>query len=561
MLWGPYETLDYSAYGLGILYGVNQPCLECHSERNQTHHTGHSHPVRVQLPGDEERFNYPPYLDPAFAAISSSALKLYSTPGGPDTVMCLTCHGIHAADSNPYTFDRLSSVMDNLSAGDGYLLRQYNDSTLCRNCHDYQFHNAMVCRNCHDPHKVGDNYYLIMDNISTPEINGNTFGNVSVSLTNLSSGFVLFNETGPRGVCETCHRLSTDSPSGALFQGWSSAHAAMGINKSAAPAYNCLECHNHKIGTGTKSFAGCNSCHGTPPFNNFSGPDGYAAFDGNSYRDSGVYLDELQTPHYKHAVEYPFGNQGSGYGTTGTCRACHANDKSLHMNTVYQNVNFGLYSATGWSTGSYNTGTRQCANIYCHSNGDPWNYSISAPNVQPEWGDNTTKKPNPAQCDSCHNYPPATNMHPTHADSGAAKPYAFDCANCHNDTVLNYTTIKDPSAGVHVSGTKDVKFGELAATDPLPFGTPTYDSANHRCSNVYCHGNFINGNHTTVQWNGASPCGSCHDVPNNKSSHNRHVSGYSFDCANCHEATMDTSSNTTIADYTCLLYTSPSPRD
>ena len=252
MLRGPYDIhLDDKG---DIVYGVNELCFECHSVRE----SWGIHPVKVALPRGRTGYNYPPAVNPAYAAISSSALKLYSTPEGPGRVLCLTCHGVHGSDSNPYTEDRLR--FGNLSTGDGHLLRQYNDSGLCLGCHDYPSHQGMTCRNCHDPHPAGGNRTLVMSNISTPVINGHNFGNVSVSLKSPSSGYVFFSDSGPRGICESCHSLATDSPSGPLFQGWSSSHAALGIAKSEASLVNCIRCHGHKAGEGIESFSSCDNC-------------------------------------------------------------------------------------------------------------------------------------------------------------------------------------------------------------------------------------------------------------------------------------------------------------
>lgn len=580
----PQESIGSGGY---YRYGVNEPCVECHSARSVTTANStdsgkqKSHPIRIQY-GNVTGYYQEPQIDSAYAGISTSVLKLFSTVydatanpgGGSKTVMCMTCHGIHAADSNPYTYDILTTAgFGNLSSGDGYLLRRYNDSTMCKDCHNFQDHgktgNSVTCRNCHNPHSVGNNMNLIMLNISTPLINNNTFGNVSVFKTYTTRGYVTDDRNGS-GICEACHSLRTDSPSGnPVFRRWSSNHSgrtdANGnpIIVSQASNYNCMNCHPHQTGTGVKSFlpgaAACSQCHGQPPQKNYTGTTvegGYAWFatTGKGYNDTTIFLNESSTPHKKHAVEYDFGNKGSGYGTgagDGKCRACHNNPDTFHQQTSFadtnfQNVNFGLHSTAG-QTGSYNQGTRVCSNLYCHSNSDPWDgtavYNMAYSN--PTWGDNisVTKNPNPATCNSCHLYPPATNAHAKHTDS----PYYKDCAYCHNNTVTNYSTITASGKSTyHVNRDKDVFFGTLNGT---AIGG-SYDSSAHKCMNVYCHGNDPSMNNYTVAWDGTSACGTCHDVPQTSSSHSKHVGTYGFDCANCHEKTMDDTSNNTIANYT-----------
>jgi predicted CxxxxCH...CXXCH cytochrome family protein len=49
--------------------------------------------------------------------------------------------------------------------------------------------------------------------------------------------------------------------------------------------------------------------------------------------------------------------------------------------------------------------------------------------------------------------------------------------------------------------------------------TPSYSTATGTCSNIYCHGNFRNGNPTNVVvWNvftsASAACGTCHGNPN-----------------------------------------------
>ena len=437
--------------------------------------------------------------------------------------------------------------------GDGKLLVRDNDNNVCMSCHGLKSHSSAslqstkygnwerVCRDCHTPHNTPNIFLLQTSFRIFTGINQNYAYSKKVDFRNISGestyGFVTKTGTARRGPCEVCHTRTSNADSTPRWRNWTSEPDTDGDKHNTG--ITCIYCHPHDDGFQVK----CNVCHGTPPFTNNSGVDGYASFKGNSYLASGVFLDESQTPHYKHAVTYPFGDKGVGYGKTGRCRACHSNDANLHMNTVYQNVNFGLYSTTGDGR-NYNPATRQCA-VYCHSDGGPWDgTSYTMPNfTSPTWGAPGIL-PGATQCEGCHNYPPQTNRHTTHA--GVTSNYGLDCSNCHFETVVNYTTIKDPLAEYHVNKVKDVIFGDIAQAGGA---LPSFDVATHRCKNVYCHGNFVNGNNTTIQWNGESPCGSCHDVPNNKLSHYKHVTIYLLDCANCHESTMNDDNNYSIAGY------------
>jgi len=353
-----------------------------------------------------------------------------------------------------------------------------------------------------------------MKNISTPEINGNTFGNVTVTMANLSSGFAYISASGPVGICEACHRLETDSLSGAVFQGWSAAHYAMGVNKSEVATFNCLNCHSHVEGDGSGSFGGCGGCHGMPPKLNSPGTDGYAqyssaALGSYNYVDDSAQqpaVNESTSPHKRHAEDYPFGSQGAGYGTEGMCRACHANDPALHKDKGFQDVAFGLYSWSAGQFGAYSSAVakRTCTNVYCHSK--PFaNFSVGDPNTPPNWN----MAAGTLNCGSCHDAVPTTNKHTKHVD-GTGTNYSFGCRNCHSQTVSDNSTIANEQAGVHVNRRKDVFFTATAVSG-------SYAPATKNCTNTYCHGNLANnqGNSATPEFGaaGTALCGSCHDLP------------------------------------------------
>ena len=211
---------------------ADQLCLDCHRSRDisdaSTLQAGKqmSHPVGVTIPADSAH-NSPP-LDPY--GIAGSVLKLVGA--GSDTVSCSTCHGVHFADSNPYT-DAIMGQVSSVANGEGMLLRRYNDAQLCKDCHRYQQHGPIGtpakwqdCRNCHSPHSVGVNKKLVrFDNISTP------FGNRTAIFDNLTTNLI-YRPDGNYGICDVCHEIAT------TFVTWSSGHASKGINKSTSYTVN-----------------------------------------------------------------------------------------------------------------------------------------------------------------------------------------------------------------------------------------------------------------------------------------------------------------------------------
>lgn len=554
---------------------ANVLCIRCHSARDVTSSIDNvapktnSHPVNVQLT-DEAKHFYPPRIAVEYENISSSVLKIFSTIGGKDTVHCKTCHGVHYTDSNPFTND---TPYDNLSTGDGYLLRRYNDSTMCKDCHKYQDHGSMTCRNCHTPHNIGNNTHLITwQNLSTPTLsNTSSYGKRTVLKPYTARGFVTASLKG-NGLCETCHRLDTASTSGVKFANWSAVHFdKVGGSVANAVNFDCTSCHKHEIdadGTGNEKnsfMAGCAGCHTQPPNSSSTFAIGYTSNGGGVQNVD--WFDEGLTPHVKHAggtlPNYNFGEQMIGvdyYGPTGKCRACHGQDEETHHHQEstgngdgndWQDVSFQLYT---WGTAdgrNYDTNTHECTNIYCHSDGGVWDGgSYALPNYNytttPTWGENRPAR----TCGSCHKDPMDSNKHTAHL----ATEYSLQCADCHDATVNPDKTIKDNE--MHVNRDKDIVFGTLSGTDVRGVdATATFSS--HDCSSVYCHGDFPGGNDDTPTWGPATAalCGTCHDVSDaysgtpwfaaehsggTSSSHQVHVGTYGFKCERCHVQLMDT---------------------
>ncbi len=124
----------------------------------------------------------------------------------------------------------------------------------------------------------------------------------------------------------------------------------------------------------------------------------------------------------------------------------------------------------------------------------------------------------PEACYTCHGdwqtkkiYPQWYNSHAVHLEGGPGASVTIPCSNCH-DLPANY---EDPT---HIDkttpGRAEVQLNNVFASIQTKgvVGAPGYDPATGSCSNVYCHGNFTNGNNATVAWKGTqqAKCGSCH---------------------------------------------------
>jgi predicted CxxxxCH...CXXCH cytochrome family protein len=184
-----------------------------------------------------------------------------------------------------------------------------------------------------------------------------------------------------------------------------------------------------------------------------------------------------------------------------------------------------------------------------------------------------TETNGPEACNTCHGSRTAGDTHPWPPQSLAHKWDETDrgvgvhnhhlsddpnerysaqvrCVSCH-EKVNNFG---DPTHLQNTISTATIHFDSLALnvlrTDT---GTihPSYDPVTNKCSNVYCHGNFKNGNRNfqpTFNDPASVYCGTCHGDPNtgnptpkpNGQYVSPHLSFYTINvCYQCHSATID----------------------
>lgn len=466
----------------------DQMCLDCHRSRNTADHTIGTHPVNVNYSSTASKpgqFNNPPLN--ANPANPTSAMKLN---GG--AVLCTTCHGVHYADSDSSTIDGPDNYRS-LKPSAGYLLRtdlhgaDASSLNICSNCHKKSNHHGskkqnVQCADCHGAHvDPGDgskpNVYLLRRFINISTQYGAVRGR-KVIFQNLSTKNYV--DDAGTGVCQACHQVP--APGGIYPQEHSSHDAAV-----------CNVCHTHDSASAfSPSAAGCTACHGQPPVaNHAGGPDGYAGTYGTA---SGV--DESKTPHARHA--------GGGSNYSFACVECHKGNS--HASGTFQDVfkdPTGIIAATAGISPSYNSGSRSCSSVYCHSDGGPRNSSqvaVVTTKAIPGW---VNGKGAITGCGSCHDAVPATNAHARHLAQGYA------CSVCHAATVAADGTIGDRTK--HVNGVKDVFF----ATGSPAAGT-VWNTATGGCSAGGCHSGGAPGSQAVKSpvWTDSTTggCGSCHPV-------------------------------------------------
>ena len=192
------------------------------------------------------------------------------------------------------------------------------------------------------------------------------------------------------------------------------------------------------------------------------------------------------------------GCHGKGYHPDGFGRPTATNFHKFFIPTI----NYDLNRCKGCHgtdyAGSTLSGNVSCNNTGCH--------------IAIDGG--------PQACYTCHGdfadrkiYPQAPVSHITHIEGTTLSPIMLNCQSCH--TVNGFS---DPNhiGGSNPNGAEVTLLDATAAIKTKgTVGTPQYDYATGSCQNVYCHGNFTNGNNAQPVWKGTdqSKCGTCHGDP------------------------------------------------
>ncbi len=340
------------------------------------------------------------------------------------------------------------------------------------------------CNDCHQGHG-SSNLVLIATNI----------GGNSITFTSRTgaNSFDDPNKDDRNDLCATCH------------VGKARLHPG-GDHRPAGDldlrGTDCTTCHLHDadntIATRDAFMPSCSACHGQPP------PPASA----------GYALNETLTPHQKHA-----GADADEYGQP--CSLCHnrldpaysaSGSGHITQPASFQDVFFTSLNAGG----SYNRVNRTCANVGCHSNGNPTGGQLIYKTAI--WGENSR-----LSCDGCHGSQTnlATGSHtkhllPFYRDRSVG---AIGCYECHADTAKNNNNNAVASTQSHVDFQKEVHFDVTdlwGRTDSANF-----NADNRTCANSLCHSDGAASRErpgtpafTTPRWgNPASgACGTCHDI-------------------------------------------------
>jgi predicted CxxxxCH...CXXCH cytochrome family protein len=429
-------------------FTYNYVCSDCHKGADAGNNTKHTDKtIDVDLTNNG----------------ASAAYNQAGTPGnGFSTCTSVYCHGstTPAWDSTTITCSSCHSSMGAGTGGSAYMARHQRHTDTgtykiaCLNCHNVATH-AKGLKDAVAPQQAAEVAYTLAAGAIQYNGGGTTFSYYDMDANPYTGA----------GVTPTAYSKGaaggTDNTfpwtAGSCGQIWCHSNAAPwnGTNTYATPAWT---------GAGTS----CTVCH-------------QGASGGTT----------LSAKHEKHIVTY----------TQFTCDDCHVNTNATDSNTTLKafpnshlnsakNVNFNTWVN---SAATYDTGTHQCANTYCHSTGTSTSVGGTPTHAAYTWNAVPT-------CATCHGNPPAyadgspkENSHVPHN--------AYTCDKCHYTTTTTGNTIT--TVANHVDKQYDIAQGTgVTITGYTPVTAPS--TAGGTCTGISCHG----GNNAT--WGATLNCSDCH---------------------------------------------------
>ncbi len=362
--------------------------------------------------------------------------------------------------------------------------------------------------------------------------------------------------TDSRG-CAICHATTVDRNVANKLRDYSSAH----LNKTRDIAFQTSG--NYTAETKTCSSIYCHSNGQSTPGTIFATASWGATLNCTSCHDTkktSATATTLSGKHDRHMNSNSNVMIGAGNGLN--CVDCHArtvSDNSTLSDATRHSNGFIEYS--GLKTGNFNATTKQCSNVYCHSNGSNGTLIYVNP---PAWTSDSA-----LGCNGCHgtttingapDYISASGTPNSHSAHVAGQETTI-CAKCHASTADGTTASQLTASGTHINKNVEVNFNSANLTAAWTSGTKS-------CSSVTCHSDG-RGNFITPTWGGSLPssdCGACHPLINLSTGHSYHItatqaplsysnltsnrstaSNYNFGCANCHPLSNIDHRNGTVA--------------
>jgi len=459
------------------------------------------------------------------------AAPTFSNPA-TGQVTCMSCHGLHYADSDAGTYDDVGRT------GDGHLLRRgWSNGTsdeVCEACHATRIHNslsvgskygawgtAMTCTTCHQPHLTG-NVLLVKPTITRPDgtatVNIDFRDAVNGQGPNAMVNGPLSQPTAPfytsgNGPCEACH---TQTRNGALYV------------PGTAP-----------LGTGSVTVNGTTvTCSGACNFNALVTAAGWEFKIAADPATSWTRVNSATATTMALAVAYP---------RTVTTAAAYEIANPRFRTASAQRVSGGTGATAGSGRGvaAADHPTAACTNCHSHATG----FKASCTSCHGTEGRTTYASEAPPK-DSLGNTTATGGTAPNRVGAHAAHlgqkgtgalSNGVACSDCHANPPVRAD--HPPATSPNPLRRAQLTWGALTlrAVDPwsgapIPAGNVIFNTSTQGCSATYCHGNFTNGNNATPTWGGTAACGSCHGTsatnPTPTGTHDVLANG--ANCIDCH---------------------------
>ncbi len=494
----------------------------------------------------------PDYANAGAGAVDANSHSTHISSLGADTTSCNKCHSqtVDAAGNLDIVGGKHVNTLKDVVFADGGTYTAGTKSCSSTYCHGTgtpQWGGTVACGDCHDVNNSlagrHSTHYASATNATTTDR--------TTAANNSTTANYVFS-------CAVCHN------------GVSHAGGKAGTNQVAEVAFDATVAGGGTYTAGTNVFTDQGS-NGTGDFQYTDGTCSsvYCHSDGNggtpnvsvNWAMAQGSLDCAGCHNYTAASGTPMasGKHSAHVGTATTpkyafnCSKCHnatttdgvtIADKTMHVNHT-KDVAFDTLN----SAGTFDSGTKACSSLYCHSDGNG-----GAPNVSVDWATATL----PTDCTGCHNNNAAatpntmaSGSHTAHINKGTIMANKT-CDTCHTSTVSGDRTIVDYV--LHVNGTKDVTINATYDGD----ASPGNNYASGQCSDLYCHskGTSLTGPYTApntaVTWGVTTnlSCSDCHDGPPTgpsytngtpkANSHAKHTGApWNFGCVKCHDSTVD----------------------
>lgn len=321
-------------------------------------------------------------------------------------------------------------------------------------------------------------------------------------------------------------------------------HGTLAINKTME---SCKQCHAFDFSGGTaKVSCAASGCHPTiavhqkgiinPQSQNFHGK--YFAATSS----------EMETCKQCHAADFSGGQTGAN------CTVCHSGIE-VHQAGIVEVTSAKFHgkfiAANNWNLSECST---------CHQ------ANYAGDTVSPSCNTCHVNSGGPEACNTCHgDFANPVKIAPARALNGSTDP-SYAGVGAHSTHLYNVAVANNVSCGEchvvpqtvnaagHIDGTAhaEIVFGNFAKTQS---SNPAYSTADNKCSNTYCHGNFkfskassqypfvytedfIQGNNYSPQWNkvdgSEAKCGTCHGLPPKG-----HQESDLRSCGTCHQGIVD----------------------